>query len=190
MVRKRNRNKVLGVDMSLNGTAICFPSGTASVLHLNTNTKNVSKGPDRLFRILEWLQSFDYDGITHVCWEDYAYGTKGQPFSKGELGGIIKLFYLSMGLPIIAPSPATLKKYITGKGNADKSQMQQAVLDRWGYWYEDDNEADAFALCKFGAMWLGEVNKDDISTEINDLLDKTLYYGVTDRMQTFAFIPE
>lgn len=44
------------------------------------------------------------------------------------------------GVPV-----GTIKKFITGKGNASKAQVMAAVA-RYGYAPSDDNEADAIAL--------------------------------------------
>lgn len=44
------------------------------------------------------------------------------------------------GVPV-----GTIKKFVTGRGNADKAAMIEAVK-RWGNRPEDDNEADAIAL--------------------------------------------
>lgn len=44
------------------------------------------------------------------------------------------------GVPV-----GTIKKYATGKGNADKAAMIEAMRAR-GFAPEDDNEADALAL--------------------------------------------
>lgn len=44
------------------------------------------------------------------------------------------------GVPV-----GTIKKFATGKGNADKVAMIEAAK-RWGHRPEDDNEADALAL--------------------------------------------
>lgn len=44
------------------------------------------------------------------------------------------------GVPV-----GTIKKFATGKGNADKAAMIEAAK-RWGYQPEDDNEADALSL--------------------------------------------
>jgi Holliday junction resolvasome RuvABC endonuclease subunit len=41
----------------------------------------------------------------------------------------------------------TIKKFATGKGNADKDAMIAAVK-AWGHRPADDNEADAIALCR------------------------------------------
>lgn len=47
------------------------------------------------------------------------------------------------GVPV-----ATIKKYATGKGNADKKMMIAAVRG-WGYEIQDENEADALALLHY-----------------------------------------
>lgn len=44
--------------------------------------------------------------------------------------------------------PATLKKWATGRGNADKAAMLEAVARRWRR-VDDHNEADAVALLHF-----------------------------------------
>jgi crossover junction endodeoxyribonuclease RuvC len=44
-----------------------------------------------------------------------------------------------------AVSPCDLKRWTTGKGNANKAAMKEAVARRWRR-IDDDNEADAFAL--------------------------------------------
>lgn len=45
-------------------------------------------------------------------------------------------------------SPADLKRWTTGKGNANKVAMKDAVARRWRR-IDDDNEADAFALLQY-----------------------------------------
>ncbi len=45
--------------------------------------------------------------------------------------------------------PADLKRFTTGKGNANKDAMVAAVERRWGRHITDDNEADAFALLQW-----------------------------------------
>lgn len=45
--------------------------------------------------------------------------------------------------------PSSLKKWLTGRGNAGKPDMVAAVARRWGYAILDDNHADALALLHF-----------------------------------------
>lgn len=47
------------------------------------------------------------------------------------------------GIPV-----GTIKKFITGKGNANKKEVIEAVVKK-GYHPQDDNEADALALLLF-----------------------------------------
>ena len=49
------------------------------------------------------------------------------------------------GVPYQGVPVGTIKKFATGKGNADKAAMI-AAAQRWGGRPEDDNEADALAL--------------------------------------------
>ena len=43
-------------------------------------------------------------------------------------------------------SAGEIKKYATGKGNANKFDVMLSVMQRWNETPEDDNEADAIAL--------------------------------------------
>lgn len=55
---------------------------------------------------------------------------------------------------IVAPS--TLKKFVTGKGNSEKSLMLREVYKRWKCDCTDDNQADAVGLAYIGAALVGE----------------------------------
>lgn len=57
---------------------------------------------------------------------------------------------------------ATLKKWATGKGNADKSMMVVRAKEL-GYLPEDDNEADAILLRHYAISELGINHKADAS---------------------------
>lgn len=49
-------------------------------------------------------------------------------------------------MPHSAVPVGTIKKFTTGKGNASKQDMINAVRARWGVLTDDHNEADAVAL--------------------------------------------
>ncbi|MFP5382262.1 MAG: hypothetical protein ACLGG4_08355, partial [Gammaproteobacteria bacterium] len=49
------------------------------------------------------------------------------------------------GVPYQGVPVGTIKKHVTGKGNASKDEMMAAMRAR-GYLPTDDNEADALAL--------------------------------------------
>lgn len=59
-----------------------------------------------------------------------------------------------MGIPV-----GTVKKFATGKGNADKAKMKTAASDRWAGWDGDDNEADARWMAECGASILANTER-------------------------------
>lgn len=63
----------------------------------------------------------------------------------GGFRGIMLAWAYDHHIPCLYFPPATIKKYITGKGNASKQEVIQAVEKR-GFAPTDDNEADALAL--------------------------------------------
>ena len=65
--------------------------------------------------------------------EGYAFGAKGQVFNIGENTGILKLKLaekVSNVIDVIAPS--AIKKFATGKGNANKLLMYEAFVEETG----------------------------------------------------------
>jgi len=67
----------------------------------------------------------------------------------GGLQAVLTAWCEENKIPYEAVPVGTIKKFATGKGNADKEAMKTAVRG-WGYEPADDNEADAIALfhCK------------------------------------------
>lgn len=85
--------------------------------------------------------------------EGYSFGSKNNREKLGELGGLLKYFLHVNGWTIHVVQPTTLKKFVTGKGTGDKSQMQLEVFKQWGHNPVDDNDADAYALWQFGRWY-------------------------------------
>lgn len=52
---------------------------------------------------------------------------------------------IERGVPFEGVSVGTLKRFATGKGNANKEAMKTAVRERWQVFTDSDNEADAVA---------------------------------------------
>ena len=73
-----------------------------------------------------------------------------------ELGAIIRLALFDSGVNWVEVPPKSLKKFVTGNGNAKKDLMLLGVYKMWDFDTEDDNEADAYALAQFGAAMVGE----------------------------------
>ncbi len=80
-------------------------------------------------------------------------------FRSGVLHGVVRSalhrIMHSQQMIVLVP-PATLKKYATGKGNADKLAMVMAAYKRLGYDGSDHNEADALWLRAIGQELLDD----------------------------------
>lgn len=62
------------------------------------------------------------------------------------LHGAVQVTLYDARIPVVLVPPACLKKYATGKGNADKHAVLAEAIRRLGYAGSDDNEADALWL--------------------------------------------
>src|ERR1700690_2602661 len=86
-----------------------------------------------------------------IAIEGYSYGSKAGREMAGELGGVLRHMLWHCGFTYIDVPPTTLKQYVTGKGNAQKSMMIKEVYKKWQYEAADDNEADAYSLARLAA---------------------------------------
>ncbi len=149
---------VLGIDPSLTALGVC----ALSEFHYRTwLVKPKKTGALRLREVQHALQDIFFEvGIENVdlsVIEGYSFGSKGTQAHKiGEGGGAIKLALLDTfgpkveaGFPYIV-APSTLKKFTIGNGAAKKNEMLLGVYKKWGIEFTDDNEADAYALARWG----------------------------------------
>lgn len=102
----------------------------------------------RYLRFRRWLndQYVTLGKIDEVVYEEVRrhLGTDAAHIYGGLLGQLTA-WCEDVGIPYSGVPVGTIKKYATGKGNADKKAMISAAQS-WGYQVEDDNQADALAL--------------------------------------------
>ncbi|GHB52714.1 hypothetical protein GCM10010331_45440 [Streptomyces xanthochromogenes] len=152
----------IGIDQSYTGFGFAVYSHPSGIYQTRTGrweAKNFRSQSDRLARVFRDVQSMlssvycAYGGISAVAIEGYSHGSRFQREALGELGGVVKLAITEIAgvrswrHPIIVPPP-TLKKFVTGKGTANKKEMIDAVARRYGAIFYDDNLADAYALAR------------------------------------------
>lgn len=73
----------------------------------------------------------------------------------GAYQGILHFVAEDYRIPIVTMSVGEIKKFITGKGNADKQMVIDAVNER-GHNITDDNEADAVAMMYLQLSLMGK----------------------------------
>ena len=169
---------VIAVDPSLTGTGICVVhKGKFFVALLGDKGK---RGLERLTylagqfaRLVAALPGYD------LIIEGYAMGARdSHSHSLGEVGGAYKMAAFSSRRRVITPSPNTIKKFATGKGNAPKEIVMKELFKRWGIDVDSNNLADAVAIALFfGYGWhiqqglavsLPALNTEAITTAIKD----------------------
>lgn len=160
---------IIGLDLSLTDSGVFYSYNNTNY---QLNIKSKEKGVTRLIDIKTqlWQELFTKINFDLIVIEGYGFSTfKGH--SLGELGGVIKVLLKTKfpKTPIILVPPTVLKKFITGKGNADKSQMLLQIYKKYDKEFNNHNIADAYALFEFGKMCL----KDKKTKEEVYLVSKT-----------------
>ena len=140
----------VGLDLSLTSTGI-------ATTHGETTIKTKLKGMSRLAYIAEQVETtVEHFKQPLIVIEGYAYGAQGRAvYNIGELGGVVRHNLWSAGHLYIDVPPTKLKKFVTGKGNANKAAVVSAVTHRAGREFGTDDEADAFGLYAMGCCLLG-----------------------------------
>lgn len=144
----------VGIDLSLQKTAVValHPGGVWWRLHKPALKEMEAGAIERLAVHRALLHDF-FDSIPEpemTCLEGYAFGRAAQNHQVGELGGTARLVLYDRGMAakaVVLP-PATLKKFVTNKGNAQKNVVLREVYRVWGFEALDDNVADGYGLAQ------------------------------------------
>jgi Holliday junction resolvasome RuvABC endonuclease subunit len=139
--------RILALDLSITATGVCLPDGTTHTIA--TNAKDADR---RLQYIVDHVgvalgEGSDgrHDDVDLVVIEGPVVRSSAAVII-GMVHGAVRLRLLDFDTPYTLVTPATLKAYATGKGNADKTAMAMAAYKRAGREFADDNQCDAFWL--------------------------------------------
>ncbi len=159
---------VVGIDPSLSGFAVAVagpPGWAIGVERLETPAARTCHGRvlrlDRLVRFaLERVEVAAAAPATLpplVLVEGYSLMSKGAGHhDTTELGGVLRReIWFRAGVRAVEVPPGTLKKFATGKGNANKTVVVSRVALRWGVEFGTDDEYDAYALARLGLVVVG-----------------------------------
>lgn len=149
---------VVAFDLSLTATgwAVWYPDGTFDVGRFGSTDASLPLGrrvDDHLHEVSK-LVGLNL-GVELVVVEDLPRNVKHGGPMLGCVHGPTRHLLWVWGHPTLLLTPAALKKYATGKGNAGKELMLVEAVKRLGYDGHDNNEADALWLAAAGAARLG-----------------------------------
>lgn len=142
---------IAGIDYSLRSPCICVFTGTEKeafifdrcTFHFLTDTKKYAKFFLKNIygeRFQDWNKDFqryksiaDWSmdqmmGCEQIAIEGYSMGSKGKVFNIAENTGVLKYKIYNAGIPLEVVPPTTVKKFATGKGNADKGMMHNSFM--------------------------------------------------------------
>lgn len=162
----KNNMVTVGLDLSLSSTGIVIikdgevlssgvikskPSGD---LPINETRRIVKIAEELVQRIDEFCTDKNPDII---CIENLAFMARNTS-ALTQLAGLahlVRTLLVEFEWPYILVAPATLKKFVTGSGRADKDIMMLEVFKRWGFSSLNSDICDAYALAKVGHAVLG-----------------------------------
>ncbi len=145
--------KICGLDLSLTATGIATPEGVEVLRYRMPVPANDYDRAHRLKHLGAMIDRRTRDADVVVI-EGHSFNSKfTHAHSLGELAGVVKVVLLKRGVPFQIIPPALLKRFATGKGNADKNLMLATAIRDLKYEGSDHNEADALFLRLLGSAW-------------------------------------
>lgn len=148
-----NQTNVVGLDLSL--TATGWFKLASGLMTYGVLPEQKLREHERLDWILKELTIFPTRNTLYVL-EDIAPGAKGS--AVHQMAGLAYLVRHSLWLldvPFVLVTPSQLKKFVTGKGNVEKSVVIKEVYKRFSIDTDNDNTADAVVLGHIGMSLTG-----------------------------------
>ena len=172
---------ITGIDYSISSPSICVFNGNKfSYQNCNFYFLSDRKSLHNQFRNIQGLphpiynsQEERFDNISSwaidkcvnsdlVVIENYSFGSTGMVFNIGENVGLLKHKLFSNKINYFSVAPTAIKKYATGKGNANKHMMIEKFVEQEGINIRDElslkennmtptsDIIDSYWICKYG----------------------------------------
>ena len=187
-------SNIVGIDYSMNSPAICrLDKDSCVFVYWTTKRKyecdlthdgfsvkgilfdNKDKTDEERFDYLasEIVRESLWGWPKKVVMEHYSYASTGRAFQIGENGGVLKNRFYTSGVTVEKVAPTSVKKFATGKGNADKQMMQDAFIEATGIdiklvlgqtetqWNPSSDIIDAYWIAKYAEENYGQDNNQE-----------------------------
>ncbi len=113
-----------------------------------------------------------------VAIEGYKTMGKFVNYVQNELGATARLGVMEARAPFIEVSPTTVKKFATGSGKGDKSQVRLGVFKRWAFEHDSDNVVDAYVLARIALAACGVGSLKGYELEVIGTFKKAMPGGL------------
>lgn len=151
---------IIGIDPGTIKTGITHITGSTAkpkyvseIIGYDCEQDKLPKIDERLLLIVpDILKRLDAAKPELVIYE-YPFNIKGHARVNVELIGAIRWHCLNKGYKYIPLAQTRIKKYATGKGNCEKSDLRMQVYKEFGYDLSEDR-ADSFFIAHFGMGYL------------------------------------
>jgi Holliday junction resolvasome RuvABC endonuclease subunit len=142
---------VLGIDPSITATGLAVSTDVLTVVG-----GHAKDGDERLATIHQAVTNLAQRWhVDLAVLEDLPTHAHGAGLT-GMVQGVVRHALLTIGVPYATVPAATLKKFATGRGTADKADMRMALYKRLWLDEANDNKVDALWLWAAGKQHLGE----------------------------------
>lgn len=175
---------IAGIDYSMTSPSICVHEGTewsidrCTLYYLVKKDKHMVvtdhiKGsiypeytvdPERYDNLSKWsINILQKHEVTDVYLESYAFGATGRVFQIAENTGSLKYRMWKEGFKYDVVPPTVIKKFATGKGNANKEKLWESFKEETNVnlfnilgqeegkaWNPVSDMVDAYYLAKYG----------------------------------------
>jgi crossover junction endodeoxyribonuclease RuvC len=147
--------KVFGLDLSLTSTGVANSTGATDRITTKVDSKYGHFGRIRFIRdqVMDYVRHADLVVVEGLA----VHSQTGQHLSRAGLWHLVMERVDAADIPWAQVSPAGLKQYICGKGNAPKDMVLAAVIKRFpDADITGNDQADALVLAAMGADHVGE----------------------------------
>lgn len=167
-------NPVIAIDPSLSATAVCVMRSpddySMRVFSAPALGKSLADRFDRYQNLTNDIWLFiESETPAAVLFESYGSAARGNSqVPMIEFGAMLRRMLLKQSVmawcpPPVEVPPASLKKFATGKGNADKLAMCLAIQKRWGQTFATNDEFDAYALAVMAMCYAGKAECETVA---------------------------
>lgn len=143
--------KVIGLDLSITASGVAHSDGRLTTIAPRATMK------DRRLAVIKGVitRMVRDEGPDLAVIEDLPTHAHSAGIT-GMVHGVARYALIETGCPYALVTPAALKKFATGRGNANKSDMRMALFKRTDADVGDDNQVDAAWLRYAGLHALGQ----------------------------------